>query len=312
VQDTGIGIVPEDQQRIFAPFVQVGKPATQNGTGLGLSITRQFVQMMGGTISVQSTPGEGSLFRVEWPVEHAEESELAALNDDQGQVVGLAPGQPEFRILIVEDKRENWLLLQRLLEDAGFRVQVAVDGAQGVETFRTWQPHLIWMDLRLPGMGGLEAAREIRTLEGGRKVKIIALTASAFAQQRDDVLAAGLDDFLRKPYRREEVFDCLARHLAVRYVYREASGTSPADPVAASGLEALAMLPRQLREELADALVRLDPGLIAEAIDRVSEQDAQLGAEFTRRAKRFAYSEILNALENCNCRLGVETLGRQS
>ena len=86
-------------------------------------------------------------------------------------------------------------------------VRVAEDGAQGVEMFRIWQPHLIWMDLRLPLMSGLEAAREIRALDGGRQVRIVALTASAFAQQREEVLAAGLDDFLRKPYRREEIFD---------------------------------------------------------------------------------------------------------
>ena len=203
VEDTGIGIAPEDQARIFDVFVQAGQTSTQKGTGLGLSITQQFVHMMGGSIHVESSIGKGSLFRVELPVQEAEESEAVAANDDRGQVVGLAPGQPDYRILIVEDKRENWLLLQRLLEDAGFQVQVAEDGAQGVEMFRTWQPHLIWMDIRLPVMGGLEATGRIRALEGGRRVKIVALTASAFAQQREEVLAAGLDDFLRKPYRRK-------------------------------------------------------------------------------------------------------------
>ena len=148
VEDTGIGIAPEDQARIFEPFVQVGKPGSQNGTGLGLSITRQFVQMMGGTISVESTPGEGSLFRVEcrWNGLKNPKS-MDYRKTTAGQIVGLAPGQPEYRILIVEDKRENWLLLQRLLRDAGFQVQVAEDGAQGIEMFRTWRPHLIWMDM---------------------------------------------------------------------------------------------------------------------------------------------------------------------
>jgi CheY-like chemotaxis protein len=212
VEDTGIGIALEDQDRIFDVFVQAGNGFTRKGNGLGLSISRQFVHMMGGSIRVRSIPGEGSLFRVELPVEHAKDLEVVAAHDDQGQVVGLAPGQPEYRILIVEDKRENWLLLQRLLENAGFHVQVAEDGARGVEMFRSWLPHLIWMDLRLPVMDGMEAARKIRALDGGRHVKIIALTASAFAQQREEVLAAGLDDFLRKPYRRGEVFDCMARH----------------------------------------------------------------------------------------------------
>ena len=122
--------------------------------------------------------------------------------------------------------RENWQLLQRLLRDAGFQVRVAEDGAQAVELFQTWRPHLIWMDLRLPVMGGIEAAGKIRAMEGGREVKIIALTASAFAQEREEVMAMGFDDFLRKPYRLDEIFEHMARHLGVRYVYRTAGRPS--------------------------------------------------------------------------------------
>ncbi len=148
VLDTGIGIAAEDQARIFDPFVQAGKAAAQKGTGLGLCISRQFVQLMGGAIRVESAPGKGSLFRVDVPVERAEESEAVDIKVDSRQVLGLAPGQPEYRILIVEDKKENWMLLERLLRDAGFRVRVAEDGARGVEVFRAWRPQLIWMDLR--------------------------------------------------------------------------------------------------------------------------------------------------------------------
>jgi signal transduction histidine kinase/DNA-binding response OmpR family regulator len=303
VQDTGIGITPADQSRIFVPFVRVGSAATENGTGLGLSIARQFVQTMGGTIQVRSTVHEGSLFRVELPLERANESDVMnTKNDDRGQVVCLAPGQPEYRVLIVEDQRENWLLLQRLLQDAGFQVQVAEDGAQGIEMFRTWQPHLIWMDLRLPVMGGVEAACEIRALDGGHHVKIVALTASAFTHQREEVLAAGLDDFVRKPYRREEIFDCLARHLGVRYLHRDATQASQSDPGVLLPRDSLSILPLELRKELTDAVVRLDPGPIAEVIERVTEQDAQLGRVLARCAERFAYTQILNALEHCNGR----------
>jgi signal transduction histidine kinase/CheY-like chemotaxis protein len=312
VEDTGIGIALEDQASIFAPFVQIGKSGTQNGAGLGLSITRQFVQLMGGTITVESTLGVGSVFRIELPVERADELEPGEAHHDRGHVVGLAPGQPEYRILIVEDKKENWLLLQRLLHDAGFQVQVAEDGAQGVEMFRAWQPHLICMDLRLPVSGGLEAAGAIRALEGGRQVKIVALTAAAFAQQREEVLAAGLDDFLRKPYRREEIFDCMTRHLGVRFLYSEVAQTPLADPAGALRPEALAMLPEHLRQELADALVRLDAGLILEVIGRVSEHDAHVGEVLTSCAKRYAYSRILEAIENGDGSLREEARDRQS
>ncbi len=306
VEDTGIGISPEDQARIFDVFVQVSQTSAQKGTGLGLSITQQFVHMMGGSIHVESSLGKGSLFRVELPVQQFEEPEAVAATDDHGQVAGLAPGQRSYRILIVEDKRENWLLLQRVLEDAGFQVQVAEDGARGIELFRAWQPHLIWMDVRLPAMGGLEAARRIRALEGGRLVKIVALTASASAQQREEVMAAGLDDFLRKPYRREEIFDCMSRHLGLQYIYKEGPPARPAEPVAALRPETISLLPETLRKELADALVRLDPGPIGEIIGRVSQQDAQLGEVLSRLARRLAYTEILDALMNCDVRVREE------
>ena len=155
------------------------------------------------------------------------------------------------------------------------------------------------MDLRLPVMGGVEAAREIRALDGGRQVKIVALTSSAFAQQREEVLAAGLDDFVRKPYRREEIFDCMARHLGVRYLYREVSRVSPADPVAALRPEALAMLPRAIARRTSGRGGPPGSRGPSDVIGRVSEQDAQLGAVLARCAKRFAYTEILNALKAC-------------
>ena len=195
----------------------------------------------------------------------------------------------------MEDKKENWLLLERLLVDAGFQVQVAEDGLEAIETFRTWRPHLIWMDIRLPLMGGVEATSKIRLLEGGREVRIVALSASALAQERQHALAAGLDDFVRKPYRRDEIFDCMARNLGVRYLYREGESLRQADPIPAI-LPDLAMLPEDLREELLDAVLHLDSGRIQEVIGRVREEDAQAGEFLARAAEQFAYSKILKAL----------------
>jgi CheY-like chemotaxis protein len=296
VEDTGIGISPEDQDRIFDVFVQAGHPSYQKGTGLGLSITRQFIQLMGGKITLRSEPGKGSKFRVEVPVEQAEESDVAAASPDHGQVE-LAPGQPEYRLLIVEDRKENWQLLQRILGNAGFELRVAGDGAMGVELYESWRPHLIWMDLQLPVMNGVEAAAKIRAMEGGRKVKIVALTASAFEQEREEVLAAGLDDFLRKPFRREEIFDCLARHLGVRYADRQARAVPLASPRSATQLD-LTILPEDLRKELAAAVVTLDGELIRESIAKAAKYDALIGEALALVAKRSSYSEILKALRD--------------
>jgi CheY-like chemotaxis protein len=220
-----------------------------------------------------------------------------------GRVVGLEPGSPDYRILIVEDQKANWLLLQRLLQSAGFPVKVAMDGAQAVEVFETWRPHFIWMDLRLPVFSGLEATRRIRQLEGGEKVKIVAVTASAFASQRDEVLSAGLDDFLRKPYRPGEMFDCMARHLGVRYVYATAPPVTGGNPPAILRPEQLSVLPAGLREELATALLSLDRERIALGVSRVSQQDAALGSILVRLTDRLAYTPILDALDKCKRKL---------
>jgi signal transduction histidine kinase/CheY-like chemotaxis protein len=293
VHDTGIGIPAEDQERIFNPFVQAGKVSARKGTGLGLAITRKYVELMGGTIRVESAPGHGSVFRVELSIRRAEESELPRPRLSPGRVTGLQPGQPQYRVLIVEDQVENWLLLKRILESGGFLVQVAEDGAAGIERFANWRPHFIWMDWRLPGMDGLEAARRIRTLAGGREVKIAVLTAFAFTEQRDEALAAGLDDIVSKPFETEAIFDCLARHLGARYIYEETLAHKP-------GLtlhrDALAALPEELRTELSDAVISLDANRVHRAVSRISEMDAALGHTLSQYTEQYAYSAIFQAL----------------
>ncbi|MFZ0593534.1 MAG: two-component regulator propeller domain-containing protein [Bryobacteraceae bacterium] len=295
VEDTGIGIATVDQARIFEPFVQAAKLSTTKGTGLGLAITKRYVELMGGAIRVDSESGKGSLFRVEIPVAKIESSEVPSTAVTHGgRIIGLAPGQAEYRVLIVEDREENWLLLHRLLQNAGFQVQVAEDGATGIEKFLTWRPHFIWMDWRLPGIDGLEATRRIRDLEGGREVKIAILSAFAFTEYREEALASA-DDFVGKPFRAEEIFDCLARHLGARYTYQT---TVTEKAGGALEQEALEALPAELRKELMDAVISLDIERIAGAITRISGQDAALGRTLSQYAERYAYSSILQALQS--------------
>ena len=294
VQDTGIGIASDDHSRIFEPFVQAGKLSRQKGTGLGLAITKKFVELMGGTIQLESAPGKGSLFRVEIPVRELERSDMPASLVQRGRIIGLEPGQPEYRVLIVEDEEENWQLLARLLEGTGFNVQVATDGATGIDKFLTWHPHFIWMDWRLRGINGLEATRRIRELDGGRDVKIVILSAFAFTEYREKALASGVDDFVGKPFRAEEIFDSLARHLGVRYRYRKALTENT---TRALGRAELMGLPAELRKELADAIVSLDTAWITKIIQCISEQDAALSATLSHYAQTFTYSPIPQALQ---------------
>ncbi len=295
VADSGPGIAMADQQRIFEPFVQLGHKSAQKGSGLGLTITRQFVELLGGVIRLESTPGQGSTFTVEMPGEPADAAAVAVVGAGSTRWVRLAPDQPECRVLIVEDQEENWQLLRQLLERAGFLVRVAENGALGVEAFQSWRPHFIWMDWRMPVMDGLEATQRIRALAGGREVKIVALSASVFKEERDRILAAGTDDFVPKPFQFGAIAECLSRHLGVRFEVDPAP--SPAPAVAGLDPRALAGLPPALRAELEAALLGLDTERIGELVARVARLDAALGQSLDLCTGQFQYTRVLRALQ---------------
>ena len=298
VEDTGPGIAAEDQVRVFEPFVQGGQMSAQKGTGLGLAICRQFVELMGGRIGLRSELGQGSRFCIDLPVEVLHGADLARAEESPGDVLGLLPDQPEWRILIVEDQPENALLLGRLLESAGFQVRTAVNGMEGIEQYQAWHPHFIWMDQRMPVLDGLEVTRRIRALEVGGDVKIVALTASVFAEQRGEMLEAGMDDVVHKPFRSEEIFGCLERLLGVRFRRRErAPGASATPKVPVLDRAALAALPEALRRELADALLALDTARIDALIRQIEALDAGLGQALHWQADNFDYAGIDQVLE---------------
>jgi PAS domain S-box-containing protein len=294
IEDSGIGISDEDQKCLFLPFVQLGRADVKEGTGLGLAITRQFIELMGGAISVQSTPGKGSIFRVDLPVEISESAAVKPRFPEISaqEVCGLAPGQPAFRILIVEDHRDNQLLLLKLMSDLGVEVKLAANGEECLALFSAWHPHFIWMDRRMPVMDGIEATRRIRQLPGGGGVKIVAITASVFQEQRQALMDAGMDDFVRKPYRTEEIHDCLARNLGMKFIYRSAN-TSAQE---ALPMAALARLPAGLRETLKTALESLDSERIGAIVQEVVAVDAGLGHVVERLVGAFDYPAILHAL----------------
>ncbi|PSN18117.1 hypothetical protein C7271_14230, partial [filamentous cyanobacterium CCP5] len=150
VMDTGIGIAPENLDILFEPFAQAASVLPQEGTGLGLSISRQFVRLLGGNLEVTSRVGDGSTFAFEIPVQVVAAAAIETTGSPR-RAVAIAPGQPEYRILIVEDNRVNQLLLSKLLKDLGFTVKTAADGQAAIDCWQVWQPHLIFMDIRMPG-----------------------------------------------------------------------------------------------------------------------------------------------------------------
>jgi PAS domain S-box-containing protein len=244
VQDTGPGIAIDEQALLFQPFVQTqAGQSAQEGTGLGLPISQQFVHLMGGTLTVHSQLGAGATFSFQIPVVPVAESDLP-LQPQNRQIMGLAPHQTQYRILVVEDHWENRQFLVKLLRSIGLAVQEAEHGQAAVRAWQQWGPHLIWMDMRMPVMDGYTATRQIRHLEATQasmphptkphrtkphRTKIVALTASAFDHERQAILAAGCDDLVCKPAPANLLFEKMAEHLGVSYLYQ-------AQPVALSAV----------------------------------------------------------------------------
>lgn len=221
VQDTGPGISLEETNFIFEAFTQgtTGRQS-QSGTGLGLPISRQFVQLMGGDITVNSIVSRGATFKFDIPLQEAQPTDIQTIRPT-GQVIGLAPNQREFRILVVDDEWTHRLLLAKLLMTVGFNVREAENGEQAVSLWSSWRPHLIFMDMQMPVLDGLEATQLIKSHLTGQPTIIIALTAYAFESNRAMVLLGGCDDFISKPFQEDILFEKIAHHLGVRYVYEE-------------------------------------------------------------------------------------------
>jgi signal transduction histidine kinase/CheY-like chemotaxis protein len=294
VEDSGIGIAEEDLEGIFEPFAQVGEQTDTKGTGLGLAITRQYVELMGGELAVESKVGKGSVFRFEIPVERVAAEEIKEAEPSRGQVIGLEPGQPSWRILIVEDQLENRLLLKKLLEQVSFEVHEAVNGQEAIDVFEAWRPHFIWMDRRMPLMDGLEATRRIKAMEGGKETIIVALTASVFEEQRDEVLEAGCDDFLRKPFREAEIFDMMAKHLKARYIDAEEQPMTRAEATRMDlpSSEAMAALPPEWLAVLTRAAKETDLKAAEQIISRIGARDKALAESLANLVKYFRFDTL--------------------
>ena len=285
VEDTGVGIAAAEIDTLFDAFVQTeaGRNAGE-GTGLGLTITKKYVQIMGGDIGVKSVVGEGTSFKFNIRVFPATSCEITV--PTLQRAIGLEADQPIYRILAIDDNPENRRLLVKMLQPIGFEVREAENGHQGVEIWESWQPHLIWLDTRMPVMDGFEAVRKIRAKEKQtqRRTVIIALTASTFEERKGEIIAAGCDDFVRKPFQEQILFDKMACYLGVRYIYQEL----PRLPVGGLGRYfvsekpdsffrgLLAQMPQSWVQELYDAANDVNEELAIEIVDRIWESHPTL------------------------------------
>ena len=297
VEDTGPGIDPARQAQIFEPFVQGIDEPVRKGTGLGLSICKKYADFMGGTIELESEVGKGSLFRVRLPAEIAEAADVKTSVDDKPRVIGLAPTQKTWRILVADDNRENLLLLKSLLEKVGFFVLEAKNGKEALAAFKKESPDFVWMDMRMPVMDGYEAVRQIRQCSGGDTVPIIAITASAFREQRQEILAAGCDDMVIKPFQAHEIFEAMGRLLDIEYIYEPESEAAPARVREVELTAAmLADLPDELLQELREATLALNREAALEVIARIADQAPEVAAGLKELVDNYQMVELRDLL----------------
>ncbi|MEH1809690.1 PAS domain S-box protein [Nostoc sp.] len=308
IQDTGRGIAAEEMNNLFQPFVQTTSGIqTKEGTGLGLTISRQFVRLLGGDIHLKSQIGQGSTFSFDIQVNLAAALK-AAPKLNKGRVLKLAANQPAYRILVVDDRKENRDLIVQLLGSIGFEIEAATNGQEAIAIWQTWQPHLIWMDMRMPIMNGYDATKEIRDREKNTttnfRTVIIALTASAFEEQQASILAAGCDDLVRKPFREQVIFEKIAEYLQVRYICAEESSEDAIDKnlenTQSSILDlrsAITIMPAQWLIELNQAAVEVDAERILQLIEQIPQTHSALAEKLANLVRNFCFDEIIDLTE---------------
>ncbi len=385
IQDTGCGIAPQELELLFEAFEQteIGRKF-QQGTGLGLAISRKYVQLMGGDISVSTTPGVGSTFAFDVQIALTCPREIP-INQIKSQIRALAPSEKVYRILVVDDSKESRILLVKILTSLGFEVNEATNGSEAIANWESWQPHLIFMDMRMPVMDGYEATRIIKAREIGHgtgntsrkfpKLKqlvssgsqylaeeltnsgegevlkvvrkessapettgviendasgastlrsrptalappydfsrtmpdrsntntiIIALTASAFEEERQKILSIGCDDFIRKPFKQEVLLEKLSKHLGLKYTNQvETTNTVVVDQATqifvsvAELLGHLSQMSPEWLQQIHYAAASCSDELILELLKQIPSDNAQVFQVLRDLANNYQFEKIM-------------------
>ena len=316
VEDSGPGIQLAELDQLFDAFVQT-EPGrkSQEGTGLGLPISRKFVQMMGGELTASNVDsvreGSGALFSFSIQVQAAEPSEILA--PSTRRAIALEPGQPTYRILLVEDHRNSRQMLVEMIAPLGFEVHQAETGRAAIAQYKEWNPHLIWMDMRMPVMDGYEATRRIKWMAQATAETtdpqadfpqpiIIALTASAFEEERSEFFAAGCDDVVPKPVQESVILEKMAQHLNLRYLYEDNALLSVLSNQQSTRLgsnqpkiqtDSLVVMPNAWLAKLHQAAVQVDADLIYQLLAEIPSEHYLLAEQLSELARRFDFDAII-------------------
>lgn len=296
VTDTGSGIAADELEHIFQPFEQaiVGKNI-QEGTGLGLVITKEYVKRLGGDISVESELGKGSTFRFTIAYEPVSFDSITPIKAPDKQLKSTTDAIGH-KILIVEDQLENRLLLMALLAPLGFELREAVNGLNALEIVKEWQPDLILMDRRMPLLDGLETIIRLRQMEAFKTTPIIAVTAHAFDEEQQEMLDAGCNSFLRKPFRDVELYAALEAALHIEFHYEESEPPLEDDPYVLSHDDIVA-LPDELTTALHHAVTTANLDAMLACIEQIEQHSLDTASRLRALALRYDYERILEILQ---------------
>ena len=295
VTDTGQGIAQEEQAALFQPFQQGQAGVQQGGTGLGLAVSQRLLELMHTTLGLESIPGKGSsfFFSVELPV--AVDAIREEEETEWSRVEHLASGY-QVQALIADDVEENRAVLAQFLQVIGAEVFLAVNGRQALEVARQVQPDIVFMDIRMPEMDGMEAMQRLREEFPRTELKVVAVSASMLAHERQEYLEAGFDGFIGKPIRTEDVYRCLADLLRVEYDYAKTVSTTAAPSLDLEGV----CLPQELYERLKAAaefysITELRQGL--DEVEQLGEEAGRLAAHLRELSQEFDMEKILAILD---------------
>ncbi|NEO84418.1 MAG: response regulator [Spirulina sp. SIO3F2] len=300
VEDQGVGIATEELTTLFDAFTQTQSgQESQEGTGLGLAISQKFVQLLGGNITVESAVGVGTTFKFAIPVAQGNPAQIVVVQPKR-KVLSLAPGQSQYRILVVDDNPVNRKLLVQLLSPLGLLLKEAEDGEDAIAVWQDWEPHLIWMDMRMPILDGYEATKRIKATTKGNATAIIAVTASVLEEEKAIILSAGCDDFVRKPFREDTIFEVMAKHLGLQYVYADDDTSVSVDAVEGEAFDiqaALATMPEEWIARLQSAALDLDIAQVSKVVAEIPESQGELAQTLAGWVREFEFEKILDLLD---------------
>ena len=295
VQDTGPGIAVEQQAAIFEPFHQATPETQKGGTGLGLTIARRHVELMGGQLQLESAPSQGACFSfiLSLPAPQGRTGNILPEAHYRG-VVRLAPGRT-LRVLIVDDVATNRDILAQLLKGIGAQVALAEGGAQALEQARIQRPDLVFTDIRMPGMDGVELLRQLR--QEHPLLPVVAVSASVMEHERLYYLSAGFDDFIDKPFRTERLYACVDQVLGVEYEYAWPQTETGGAPPEMNQL----VLPAFLYTQLKEAVELHSVTEVKEYLDQVEAlgpEGRQLASWLRDLVNRYDLEEIMRILKD--------------